>query len=161
MTQYPIFIDFECSSPDEDGFPIAVCWSLPDGQVKSTLIAPDDQWLSSNNHLFDDERIDLDDLMLHGVSPLAVVREMQADIDADTIYSDTLGEDGHWLDMLFSAYEIEPTFQIEPASSLYEQSFEHWQDLKQQWLEEQGLDAYQSEANVIAMLNLHQQLGES
>jgi len=158
MTQYPIFIDFECSNPDEDGFPIAVCWSLPDGQVKTTLITPEDHWLNSSSHLFDDERVNLDDLMMHGVSALEVIREMQGDIDQDVVYSDALGEDEHWLEMLFSAYEIEPAFRVESAPQLYTVGFEPWMDMKQQWLEDQGLDNYQSEANVVAMLNLHQQL---
>ncbi|MBB1486061.1 hypothetical protein [Oceanospirillum sediminis] len=160
MTRFPIFIDFECSSPDDDGFPIAVCWSLPDGQVKSTLIIPEDHWLQGQSYLFDDERISLDDLMMHGVSPLEVIREMQSDIDTDTVYSDGLGEDEHWLEMMFSAYGNEASFHITAAPLLYNIEYEHWQENKQQWLEDQGLDNYQSEANVVAMLNLHQQLKE-
>lgn len=159
MTRFPIFIDFECSSPDDDGFPIAVCWSLPDGQVKSTLITPEDDWLhSQHHHLFDDERVTLDDLMMHGVSALDVIREMQADIEEDTVWSDGQGEDHRWLEMLFSAYNMEPSFQLTAAPGLYNMEFEHWQENKQQWLQDQGMDNHHSEANVVAMLNLHQQL---
>lgn len=156
MNQFPIFLDFECSSPDEDGFPIAVSWSLPDGQVKSTLISPEDHWLDYESSHFDDHHLDIDDLMLHGVSALEVIRELQADIDADVVYVDGLGEDEHWLDKLYQAYQMEPQFALEPAYSLYETDSEAWIDQKQTWLEENGLDPYQSEANVVAMLHLHQ-----
>ena len=35
---FPLFIDIEASSPDENGFPISISWSLADGQLKSVLI---------------------------------------------------------------------------------------------------------------------------
>ncbi|WP_028303325.1 hypothetical protein [Oceanospirillum maris] len=158
MTQYPIFIDFECSSPDEDGFPVAVCWSTPDGQVKSTLITPEDSWLESQSHLFDDSRIDINDLMLHGVSPLAVIRELQGDIDTDVVYVDGSGEDEHWLDMLLDSYQMNAQVAVEPAPSLYDVSYDEWVQIRDEWLAERGMDPYQSEANVLAMLHLHQVL---
>ncbi len=161
MTQFPIFIDFECSSPDEDGFPIAVCWSTPDGQVKSTLITPEDDWLDSSSHQFDDAGIDIDDLMLHGVSALEVIRELQADIDTDIVYVDGAGEDEHWLDMLFDSYQMNTSFALEPAASLYDVGYDHWQDLRNEWMAERGMDPYQSEANVLSMLFVHQTLNGS
>lgn len=130
MTQYPIFIDFECSSPDEDGFPIAVCWSTSDGQVKSTLITPEDEWLDSQSHQFDDARISIDDLMLHGVSALEVIRELQGDIDTDVIYVDGNGEDEHWLDLLFDSYQMTPQVAVEPAPSLYQTDYEQWRQIR-------------------------------
>lgn len=160
MTRFPIFIDFECSSPDADGFPVAVCWSTPDGQVKSTLITPEDDWLESGNHLFDDGRLDIDDLMLHGVSALEVIRELQTDLDTDVVYVDGSGEDEHWLDMLFDSYQMTPQVALEPAASLYVVGYEHWQILRNEWLAERGMDPYQSEANVLSMLFVHQTLVE-
>lgn len=158
MNPYPIFIDFECSSPDADGFPIAVSWSTPDGQIKNTLITPEEDWLDNHSPLFDDGRITPDELMLHGVSALEVIRELQSDIDSDVIYSDGAGEEEHWLDMLFDSYQMNLQFAVEPASSLYEIGSEHWLDLKHEWQAERGMDAYTAEANVVAMLHLHANL---
>ena len=161
MTQYPIFIDFECSSPDDDGFPIAVCWSTPDGQIKSTLIAPEDEWLDSLSHHFDDARLNIDELMIHGVSALEVIRELQGDIDTDSVYVDGAGEDEHWLDMLFDSYQMSADVAVEPAFSLYALDNESWLDLRNEWLSDRNMDPHHSEANVLAMLHLHQVLSDN
>ena len=99
--------------------------------------------------------------MLHGVSALEVIRELQGDIDSDIVYVDGSGEDEHWLDMLFDSYQMNVQFAFEPAASLYEIGFEHWQDLRSEWMTERGMDPYQSEANVLSMLHVHQILTEN
>src|SRR5690606_3949662 len=69
---YPQFIAIDGSSFEEHAHPVAIAWSLPDGQIKTTLIAPEDDW--------DDWDISLQDL--HGINP-------------DTLYQ--RGETG-WVD---------------------------------------------------------------
>ena len=65
QNNFPLFIDIETSSADDTAFPTSISWSLPDGQLKSVLIIPDDEWEPWDNT---DADIDLQHLFDQGVS---------------------------------------------------------------------------------------------
>ena len=41
----PRFLDIEYCQTDDVLFPVAMAWSLEDGQMKTVVIAPADEWI--------------------------------------------------------------------------------------------------------------------
>ena len=113
---FPLFIDIEASTPDENGFATSISWSLPDGQLKSVLIIPDDEWDPWENASPD---IDLQHLFDQGVSGPDVIRELNEDLDGQTVYVDGLDEDELLLEKLFDTFEQSIGFEIATVSELF------------------------------------------
>ena len=113
--QLPIFLDIDVSTPDENGFPTSIAWSLPDGQLKSVFIIPDDEWDPWDNA---DPDVDLQHLFDHGVSGPDVIRELNEDLDGQTVYVDGLDEDELLLEKLFDTYQQSLGFEIATAQQL-------------------------------------------
>ena len=109
------FIDLSASSPDEEGYPTEIAWSLPDGSIKYVLILPDDDWEPWDNS---DADTDVQHLMDHGVSSMDIVRELNDDLNGQTVYTDGLDYDSELLDKLFESCGEEPAFEIATVSEL-------------------------------------------
>lgn len=113
---YPLFIDIEASSADANGFPTAISWSLPDGQLKSVLIIPDDEWEPWENS---DAGLDLQHLIDQGMTGTDIIRELNEDLDGQTVYIDGLDEDERLLDMIFDTFEQSIGFEIASMTELF------------------------------------------
>jgi hypothetical protein len=113
---FPLFIDIEVSAPHENGFPISIAWSLADGQLKSVLITPDDEWNPWDNA---DPEVDLQHLFDQGVTGPDVIRELNEDLDGQTVYVDGLDEDELLLEKLFDTYQQSIGFEIARVNELF------------------------------------------
>tara|TARA_R110000850_G_scaffold89294_3_gene191252 strand:- start:793 stop:1278 length:486 start_codon:yes stop_codon:yes gene_type:complete len=113
---FPLFIDIEASTPDSNGFPTSISWSLADGQLKTVLIIPDDDWEPWDNT---DPDVDLQHLFDQGVSGPDAIRELNEDLDGQTVYIDGLDEDERLLEKLFDTYEQSLGFEIATINELF------------------------------------------
>ncbi len=148
----PVFIDLECSSPDEDAFPVAISWSLRDGAIKSVIIMPDDDWSPWDNSASD---IDLDHLFDQGVSGPDIIRELNDDLSGQTVFFDGLDEDALLLEKLYETYKEEPAFEVSVLSTLTtDYDFETLLDIRRDIAEQQQLDLNDSEDNVRSLVFL-------
>ncbi len=148
----PQFLDIEGSSYDEDSFPVSISWSQTDGQIKTVLIMPDDEWAPHDSALPDES---LQHLYDQGVSGIDVIREMNSDLDGATIYIDGIDYDNDLLDKLYDTFDEDPTFEIATLSELYnDDSVEEILDARNQIIQDNNLDNRQAEHNVLAMLIL-------
>jgi len=87
--EYPQFIAIDSSSFEEYAHPVAIAWSLADGQIKTTLISPDDQWEDEcDSALQDMHGITPETLYERGETTLAVIRELEADLANPYIFAD-------------------------------------------------------------------------
>tara|TARA_R110002072_G_scaffold172728_4_gene327041 strand:+ start:10368 stop:10862 length:495 start_codon:yes stop_codon:yes gene_type:complete len=149
---FPLFIDIETSSPDENAFPTSIAWSLPDGQMKSVLIIPDDEWEPWHNT---DADIDLQHLFDQGVSGPDVIRELNEDLDGQTVYIDGLDEDENLLELLFDTYQHSLGFEIASLRELFpKQGIENILSLRNDIANEYQLDIEQIEDKVRALIFL-------
>tara|TARA_R110001592_G_scaffold52649_8_gene161285 strand:- start:15722 stop:16207 length:486 start_codon:yes stop_codon:yes gene_type:complete len=114
--KFPLFIDIEASTPNENGFPISISWSLADGQLKSVLIIPDDEWEPWENI---DSEVDLQHIFDQGVSGPDVIRELNEDLDGQTVYVDGLDEDERLLEKLFDTYQQSLGFEVATVNELF------------------------------------------
>src|SRR5690554_498811 len=88
--EYPQFIAIDASSFEEHAHPIAIAWSLSNGQIKTTLISPDDQWEDEDwdISLQDLHGINSETLYQRGETTWSVIRELEHDLANPYIYAD-------------------------------------------------------------------------
>lgn len=83
---YPQFIAIDASSFEETAHPVAIAWSMNDGQIKTTLIQPEDDWQDWDISLQDIHGISQDTLYQRGETTWSVVRELDEDSEASLLY---------------------------------------------------------------------------
>lgn len=150
--KFPLFIDVEASTSDEDGFPVAISWSLPDGQLKSVLIIPDDEW-DPWEHTGHD--IDIQHLFDQGVSGPDIISELNEDLDGQTVYIDGIDEDEALIEKLFDTYQQSLGFELAPATELFSKlSIEELLAQRQEIIREHQLDPESIEDKVRAFIFL-------
>lgn len=153
---YPSFIDIEFSTPDEGGFPTSISWSLPDGQMKTVLLTPDDDWEPWDNI---DGEVDLQFLFDQGVSGPDLIRELNTDLDGKTVFVDGLDEDEALLELLYETYGNELSFEVATITQLFtSHSLEELLTLRNDLGLEQQLDLETAEDKVRSMLFLARDL---
>lgn len=114
--RFPVFIDIEASSAEDSSYPIAISWSLPDGQLKSVLVIPEDEWDPWENA---DPNVDVQHLFDQGMTGADIIRELNEDLDGQTVYVDGLDEDERLLDMLFDSFQQSIGFELALLTNLF------------------------------------------
>lgn len=114
--RFPVFIDIEASTAEETSYPIAISWSLPDGQLKSVLVIPEDEWEPWDNA---DPGIDVQHLFDHGMTGADIIRELNEDLDGLTVFVDGLDEDERLLEMLFDSFQQSIGFELAVITELF------------------------------------------
>jgi hypothetical protein len=114
-----LFLDIIPSSPDDEMFPTEISWSLEDGQLKSVLILPDDDWEPWDNASYD---TDVQHLIDHGETPSDIVKELNDDLSGHTVFVDGLDPDNKLLELLFESCDQEPDFEVAPITELFLES---------------------------------------
>lgn len=106
------FIDFEASGIAPDSYPIEVAVVFPGGEYQA-LIQPASHWDHWSYDAQDMHGLSREQLILEGTPPLAVAKEMNQLFDGKILCSDNPA-DCFWLDVLYEAAGIEPTFSVSP-----------------------------------------------
>lgn len=106
------FIDFEASGIAPDSYPIEVAVVFPGGEYQA-LIQPASYWDHWSYDAQDMHGLSREQLILEGTPPLAVAKEMNQLFDGKILCSDNPA-DCFWLDVLYEAAGIEPTFSVSP-----------------------------------------------
>lgn len=151
MDSIPGFIAIEVGDAD---LPVAIAWTLPDGQLKHTLVQPGPDWLENEQASLGD--YSEDELEMMGVSPIDILRELEADHFNGTLYSNGLVDDERALAWMFNEYGIEPFIDLAPAESLYEGlTHGEWHRQRSDLFNELGLEPFKPEDELQVMLTLH------
>lgn len=148
----PQFLKFEF---DDSGFrlyPTAVAWSLADGRIKHVVLMPDEDWVGDDP---DERLLDEQAVREQGQPPLDVIREMNEDLEAVTVYTDGLDPDDELIETLFETLQQSPTFECAPFSRLLkhldpETLIERYNDR----LFDEGLEPGNAESGVLTLLLL-------
>lgn len=109
---YPQFIAIDGSSFEDYAHPVAIAWSLPNGQIKTTLVAPEDDWDDWDISLQDLHGINPDTLHQRGETAWSVIRELEHDLDNPYIFADHNERVENLLNKLYEACERELNFEI-------------------------------------------------
>jgi hypothetical protein len=101
--QYPQFIAIDASSWEEHAHPVAIAWSLADGQIKTTLIQPEDDWDDWDIALQDLHGITPDTLYQRGETLWSVIRELENDLEQPYLYADDASRTELMLEKIYDA----------------------------------------------------------
>jgi hypothetical protein len=94
-----VFIDFEASSLNDNGYPIEVGWVFEDGPSETHLIKPAETWTDWDAEAESLHRITRS--MLEGGTPHDVVARRVLDVLGEhTVYATAPSWDGKWLSVL-------------------------------------------------------------
>lgn len=109
------FIDFEASGIAPDSYPIEVAVVSP-GSEYQALITPAPYWDHWSHDAEDMHGISRDQLFCEGRLPLEVALQLNELFEGKTLCSDN-PVDCFWLDVLYEAAGIEPTFFVQPLEA--------------------------------------------
>lgn len=94
-----VFIDFEASSLNDDGYPIEVGWVFEDGRSEAHLIRPAPEWTdwdAEAEALHHISRATLETATPHD----AVARRLLDELGEHSVYASAPSWDGKWLSLL-------------------------------------------------------------
>lgn len=150
-----LFLDVEASSPDEDGYPVCIAWSNPEGQIQTALIIPEDDWVDWDFSYRQSQGLTREHLFEQGKSALDVIKQLSADLQDYTVYVDGLDPDIEWLTRLFSSFDLAIPFELETISqSPLGFQFQQFVSDRDEMLQDQGLSGFNAENNVYVMLRI-------
>lgn len=153
----PRFLDIEYCQTEDNLFPVAMAWSVENGQMKTVVIAPDDAWIPDDGDLGD---VDLLYLEEQGVPLIEIVQELHQDLPDQTVYVDGMDPDEILIDKIFSAVDSDPPFEIASIESLVTSlTREDLDDRKRQLLSDEGLEPQLPENGVYALLLIAREEG--
>ena len=109
---YPHFIAIDGSSWEEHAHPVAIAWSMADGQIKTTLIQPEDDWDDWDISLQDLHGINPDTLYQLGETIWSVIRELENDLEQPHLYADDDVRAGEMLEKLYDACGRDVSFEV-------------------------------------------------
>ena len=116
--QYPHFIAIDGSSREEHAHPVAIAWSMADGQIKTTLIQPDDDWDDWDITLQDLHGINPDTLYQLGETVWSVVRELENDLEQTYLFADDAPRCSELLEKLYDACQRDLNIEIADCREL-------------------------------------------
>lgn len=146
----PRFLDIEYCQTENALFPVAMAWSVANGQIKTVVIAPEDSWVPEDGDMGD---VDLLYLEEQGVPLIEIIHELHQDLPDQTVYVDGMDPDEILIDLIFDALGQEPPFEIVGIESLVTSlSREELDDRRRQLLTDEGLQPQLPENSVYAML---------
>ena len=112
MERPSFFIDFEASGIAPDSYPIEVAVVSSETSF-SSLIRPARYWTHWSFDAQDMHGLSQDQLREQGDTPNAVARRMNQLFSGQILCSDS-PQDVFWLDVLYEAADLVPTFELKP-----------------------------------------------
>lgn len=159
---FPIFISFEVTDADH-GYPYAIAWSLPDGQYKSVLVKPEDEWLidyETTNH--NPDAPPLQDLLDQGESVLDILKEWGGDLESGEIYCQDPMLAQYCFDLMFEAYGKECEYDVISEYDCFDDLDNYELDDQRRWImDTEGFNATNCEDYVKTMIFLFARIQES
>lgn len=157
----PTFIAFEVTDV-ENGYPYAIAWSLPDGQYKSVLVKPEDDWLIDYEMgQYNPDAPPLQDLLDKGESVLDILKEWDLDFENGELFCQDPVLAQYCLDLMFEAYNKDCDYDVISEYDCYDNIDNLDLDDQRRWImDTEGLSAAHCEDAVKAMIFLYARTGE-
>jgi hypothetical protein len=154
---YPLIIACELSSYEEDAFPVAIAWSLPDGSIKTTLISPEEEWLERADHL----EVDPDQLLMEGHSAKAVLQELQLDRQDEPLYCIDPEQTEQALEQLYSSLDGCNDLPLLPLRDLLDEvDYQQLDSCREDCLMQLELDPQRADEQVRLWLEVYARLAQ-
>ena len=144
----PAVLDIEASGFGQDSYPIEVGFVLPDGETYCSLIRPAPGWTHWDASAERLHRISQQTVQLHGRDAREVAQLLNDRLHGLTLYCDGWAHDYVWLNVLFEAAGLTPSFKLDNLRALLtdrEASF--WAIVKKQVATEMRLQRHRASSD--------------
>jgi len=114
----PAVLDIEASGFGQDSYPIEIGFVLPDGEAFCCLIRPAPGWTHWDPSAESLHRITQEAVRLHGRDVHDVALLLNKRLQGLTLYCDGWAHDYVWLNVLFEAAGLTPSFKLDNLRAL-------------------------------------------
>lgn len=129
----PAVLAMEACGSGQDSFPVEIGFVLPDGQSYSILIRPAAAWTQRYADAALIHAVLLQTLLAHGRGAAEVATQLNERLHGLTLYCDRWEPASVWLQMLFEAAGLIPSFRLDNLRELLtEREAAFWDILKTQ-----------------------------
>lgn len=123
----PIIIDIEASGFGKNSYPIEVGVIFSGGEKLCRLVRPEKTWTYWDTDAEAVHKISREILESHGHSAWDIATELNRHLAGMDVYSDCWTVDKPWLDILFGAAKINPTFKVRAIEMILDEpQWEYW-----------------------------------
>lgn len=127
--QVPAILDIEASGFGKGAYPIEIGCVLHDGRTYCTLIYPELDWTAWSSEAEKIHGIKREALFVAGKPAQMVARELNELLHGITLFSDGWPYDYGWLNLLYEAADMTPSFKLDALQKLLnEEQIDHWLD---------------------------------
>lgn len=119
--ELPACLDIEASGFGRDSYPIEIGYVLADGRPWCTLIRPLPEWTHWDARAEAVHGITREALLRHGRPIADVVTALNRDLRGLTVYCDGWAHDYAWLNRLYDAAGVLPTFRLETMRAVLDE----------------------------------------
>jgi hypothetical protein len=144
----PAVLDIEASGFGQDSYPIEVGFVLPDGQTYCSLIRPAPGWTHWDAAAERLHRITQETLRTRGRDAREVAQLLNDRLHGLTLYCDGWAHDFAWLNVLFEAVDLTPSFKLDNLRALLtEREAAFWGIVKTQVAAEMRLQRHRASSD--------------
>ncbi len=112
------FLDIEASGIHDDSYPIEIGWVDTEGNESSFLIKPIPEWTHWDLKAEQIHGIPRSQLLDQGITIHQACLALNEQLGTEDVYSDAAVYDGEWLNTLFNAARIKPSFTLRDIREL-------------------------------------------
>jgi hypothetical protein len=144
----PAVLDIEASGFGQDSYPIEVGFVLEDGESFCCLIRPAPGWTHWDDEAEQIHHISKETVQVLGRDAREVARLLNERLRGLTLYCDGWAHDYVWLNVLFEAVDMAPSFKLDNLRRLLtEREATDWAVAKQETSEEMGLRRHRASSD--------------
>lgn len=148
----PSILDFEASGFGGESYPIEVGVVLATGALYCALIKPEPSWLHWCTRAAKVHGIPRQRLVNTGKSVQQVCNELNQLLAGSKIYSDGWTYDKAWLNRLYQAAEMSPSFVLSPIEAITcDEQLNLWDDTKLQVEQQLGLARHRASNDAVVI----------
>lgn len=141
----PTILDFEASGFGYESYPIEVGLALSNGERFCSLIQPLEDWDHWDDSAALIHQISRNDLDRYGLPISDVCLRLNQLLRGQTVYCDGWVVDKAWLNKLYYAAYLKPTFSLSPIESIQsEEQQEIWAQVRDELLTKHTFDRHRA-----------------
>lgn len=144
----PDILDFEASGFGYHSYPIEVGYSLGCGERFCMLIRPERSWVYWDENAEEVHGISRELLQRSGLDVVQVCNTLNQRLMGRTLYSDAWVVDKQWLNKLFAAAGIQPSFQLSAIEHIQtECQYMMWDEVRNHMLSESSGERHRASSD--------------
>jgi hypothetical protein len=144
----PAILDIEASGFGLGSYPIEVGFVQPNGQTWCSLVKPMAEWQHWDPNAAAVHNITREQLLQSGRSPRDIAATLNERLQGMVVYSDAWAHDYTWLNRLYEAADMSPSFRLESLRVLLsDNDAACWHEVKRHVVSSSGLERHRASAD--------------